>query len=84
MSRQNVQIHAVTDLVMEKNSYWSKASDLAARLLESDNANEILADFITKMAYSPSEADPIQVLGTVCWDWDCMIEEEEEEFEFVA
>jgi hypothetical protein len=85
MSRQNVQVHAVNDMIGERNHYWDKASQMAEKLLGADNATEILADFLTKLAYSPSDADPMQVLSTVCWDWDCEVEEEEEdELEFVA
>ena len=85
MSRQTIQVHAVNDMVGERNTYWDKAAQTAEKLIGSDNATEILADFITKLAYSPSDADPMQVLNTVCWDWDCDVEEDEEdELEFVA
>lgn len=83
MSMQITQINAVTDSVADRNSYWDRAASLVEKMMGSDNATEIMADFLTKLAYSPTDADPVQVLGTCCWDWDCAIDEDEEEVEYV-
>jgi hypothetical protein len=82
MSRQQVQIHAVNDSVADRNVYWDRATDLVGKMLGSDHASEIMADFLTKLAFSSTDADPLQLLGTCCGAWDYTITEDDDEFEY--
>jgi hypothetical protein len=84
MARNRLQEDEVIDYIGEKTQYWNQAAKFAERILSSDNPSEIVADFVTKLAFKDvdaDEVDPIDILQSVSADWGVAISEDDEDYE---
>jgi hypothetical protein len=74
----------VIDSIGERTQYWNQAARFAERLLSSDNPTEIVADFLTKLAFNdvdPDEVDVMDILTAVSAEWGLSVSGEDEDYE---
>jgi len=84
MARNRLKDPEVIDYIGERTQYWNQASRFAERILASDNPTEILADFITKVAFKdvdPDEIDPMDILASVSAEWGVSVSEDDGDYE---
>lgn len=70
MSLQRSQT-AFVNVMEQQDRYRDEVSVLAAKVLESDNSVDIIADFLTNLVFSNVDnADPAEILEHCQSDWD--------------
>lgn len=83
MPRSVREDHSDIDVVSSKNRYWETVLDMASRIVESENPAEVLADFVTGLAFRdfPSDADPSDTLRHCADKWSVDINADFDEYE---